>query len=221
MSPHQTHTLLAGIDWRENARLAHYRASKLAERCAVSRPALERFSQAFLGKPPQLWLDYERQIEIERRLRGGRQLKEIAFEVGYRQPSHMTRQFKETHHGISPSEWRAAVLSSAPTSMLIFLRIHLKAARPNRNEFTSLRDVRTDFLTNSESCCENESRAQRKDNSPKRKPRDSQRNLAENQTTCTYENDQNHSSHITMVSQAGRTCAEFCSHSERSRLHAF
>lgn len=32
----------------------------------------------------------------------------------YRQPSHMTRQFKESHNGISPSEWRNAIHSAVP-----------------------------------------------------------------------------------------------------------
>ena len=95
-------------DWPELGRRAHYRAAELARLCGVTRRSLERYFQARFRHAPQDSLDELRQRDLESWLRSERPLKEIAYLTGYKQPSHMTRQFKE-RHGLCPSEWRVQV----------------------------------------------------------------------------------------------------------------
>jgi AraC-like DNA-binding protein len=99
-------TLLLEIhDWPEKARQARFHASELAGQCGVSRRELERFFHDYVGQSPQRWLDERRQYELEEWLKSDLPIKELSFNLGYKQPSHLTRQFKEVH-GMTPSEWR-------------------------------------------------------------------------------------------------------------------
>lgn len=119
MNTHYVQERLSHIaDWAELGRRAHYRATELDQLCGVTRRSLERFFQMRFGKAPQECLDELRHHDLECLLRSERQLKEIAFLAGYKQPSHMTRQFKQ-RHGVSPSEWRVNVteIDSPPTTV--------------------------------------------------------------------------------------------------------
>ena len=82
--------------------------TELARLCGVTRRSLERYFQTRFRRAPQDSLDQLRQQDLESWLRSERPLKEIAYLTGYKQPSHMTRQFKE-RHGLCPSEWRVQV----------------------------------------------------------------------------------------------------------------
>jgi AraC-like DNA-binding protein len=93
-------------NWENLAGLAMYRASELARICGANQRTLERFFRARFGRPPQQWLDQARQAQVEVLLRGEKQIKEIAFIAGYKQPSHMARHFR-LNHGLSPSAWRS------------------------------------------------------------------------------------------------------------------
>ena len=96
-------------DWETLAKQADYRVSGLARIVNAGRKTLERFFRSRFGKGPQVWLDASRQREIEKLLQSELLLKEVAFAVGYKQQSHMSRQFKETHNGITPLQWRKLV----------------------------------------------------------------------------------------------------------------
>ncbi len=95
------------VDWPQKARRAHYRARELASVCNTNRRELERFFKHYVGQPPQQWLNDVRQHDVEEMLKTNMQLKEIAFLTGYKQPSHLTCQFKHAH-GMAPSHWRKA-----------------------------------------------------------------------------------------------------------------
>jgi AraC-like DNA-binding protein len=97
--------LLEIHDWPERARQARFHASELAGQCGVSRRELERFFRDYVGQSPQRWLDDRRQHELEEWLKSDLPIKELSFNLGYKQPSHLTRQFREVH-GMPPSEWR-------------------------------------------------------------------------------------------------------------------
>jgi AraC-like DNA-binding protein len=97
--------LLEIHDWPEKARQARFHASELARQCGVSRRDLERFFRDYMGQSPQRWLDDRRQRELEEWLKSDLPIKELSFNLGYKQASHLTRQFKEVH-GMTPSEWR-------------------------------------------------------------------------------------------------------------------
>ncbi len=107
MNASQPRVRLAEVrNWSEKARLANYQTAELARVCAVSSRTLERFFIASYGLSPQHWLNRLRQRDMESRLAEDIQLKKVAYLCGYKQPSHMTRQFKQAH-GMTPSEWRA------------------------------------------------------------------------------------------------------------------
>ena len=94
--------LHAICDWLKLARNARFRAACLAEACGVSLRQLERFILRTVGKTPQQWLNALRQCEAITLLKQGKPIKEITYLLGYRQPSHFSREFKRVH-GMCPS----------------------------------------------------------------------------------------------------------------------
>ena len=98
-------------NWEELAEEAGYNAKKLAERCGISLRQLERFIPRATGKPPQQWLNYLRQQKAVELIASGLSVKEASFQLGYKQLSHFSREFKR-FHGVAPSELPAADFSS-------------------------------------------------------------------------------------------------------------
>src|SRR5687767_11778611 len=98
MKKNYVHERLSAMrDWPERAKLAQYHASELAKLCHVNQKALERFFHDAYATSPQKWLERCRQMHVEQLLKSETPLKEIAFLAGYKQASHLTRHFKETH----------------------------------------------------------------------------------------------------------------------------
>lgn len=89
-------------DWPVFAREAGYRATRLAKDCGVSLRQLERFFQKKTGQTPQNWLNSLRQREAIVLVIQGKSIKEVAYDLGYKQVSHFSREFKRAH-GIAPS----------------------------------------------------------------------------------------------------------------------
>jgi AraC-like DNA-binding protein len=54
---------------------------------------------------PQQWLDHLRQSKAEKMASSGARTKEIAYQLGYKQPSHFCRQFKQSH-GLPLKAWK-------------------------------------------------------------------------------------------------------------------
>ena len=76
---------------------AGYRARDLARLCQVSPRQLERCFRRQFGRTPQEWLDELRLHEAPDMLRKRKQVKEVAFELGFLHPSHFIRKFKQIY----------------------------------------------------------------------------------------------------------------------------
>ncbi len=88
-------------DWDDLAQKANYRSSQLARLCGISHRQLERFFTQQVACSPQKWLDQQRLRRAEALLQTGRFVKEVAFELGFKDCSHFCRRFK-AEHGQSP-----------------------------------------------------------------------------------------------------------------------
>ena len=90
--------------WEELAEAAHFNAKELARLCQVSTRQLQRDFRRCLSRSPQEWLNERRILAARELLLAGRSIKWVAFELGFKQPSHFCRQFKLFHH-LTPSEF--------------------------------------------------------------------------------------------------------------------
>src|SRR4029079_17950348 len=80
--------------WEELAQAARFDANELARLCQISTRHLERQFRRRLGRPPQDWLNERRIMAATPLLLSGLPVKAVAFEVGFKQPSHFSRHFK-------------------------------------------------------------------------------------------------------------------------------
>ncbi len=96
--------------WKALAEVANYRAPGLAQQCGVSLRQLERFLPSLTGMSPQRWLNQLRLQKAVELITLGHSVKVTAYRLGYKQPSHFTRQFKR-FHGIAPTEFLARQIS--------------------------------------------------------------------------------------------------------------
>ena len=91
------------VDWEPLMAETGYSARNLAARCGYSVRSLQRFVSNRHG---QCLLDFIAGLRLERArvlLQAGYSVKETAIELGYKQPSHFCRCFKEWF-GLTPSE---------------------------------------------------------------------------------------------------------------------
>jgi AraC-like DNA-binding protein len=88
---------LDGLPWEELGAKAGYSSKRLARICYVSERQLARKFNEQFGCPPKVWLRECRLKAARGRLAGGGDLKEVAFELGFKQVSHFSRQFKERY----------------------------------------------------------------------------------------------------------------------------
>lgn len=89
-------------EWETLAQSSHYRANELASLCQVSLRTLQRHFRSEYGLTVSGWLREVRLREAYGRLIGGATVKEVAFDLGYKQLSHFSRDFK-SYFGVSPS----------------------------------------------------------------------------------------------------------------------
>ena len=90
--------------WSTLARNANYRTSKLASLCHVSVRQLERTFLVEMGRRPQDWLNEQRVLAARQLLREGRSITEVLQDLGFKQRSQFSRDFKK-YHGIPPSKF--------------------------------------------------------------------------------------------------------------------
>ena len=88
--------------WEVLAESASFRPSQLAELCQTSLRTLERHFQRNYGLTVSHWLKELRLGKAYKALLEGKAVKEVAYDHGYKQMSHFSREFKN-HFGISPS----------------------------------------------------------------------------------------------------------------------
>ena len=90
-------------DWPERARKANWCVQELAEQCRVSARTLERHIRKRFGFCPHGRLVQLRMQQAVKQLLEGFTVKETAFELGYKNPHHFSREFKN-HFGHPPSQ---------------------------------------------------------------------------------------------------------------------
>lgn len=95
---------MTGQEWEALAATAHYSARELAKLCQVSIRQMERDFRRELDRTPQNWLNEQRIRAAQKALLLGEQVKKVAYDLGFKQPSHFCRQFKSLHR-LTPSEF--------------------------------------------------------------------------------------------------------------------
>ena len=83
--------------WGELARSAGFKATKLAALAGVSLRTLQRQFRAQYGITVSEWLTEVRLSEAKHRIHAGDRVKEVALDLGYKQLSHFSREFKRAH----------------------------------------------------------------------------------------------------------------------------
>ena len=84
------------------AQMAGYEARSVAKRLGVSMRQLQRIFRAEYGCSPQQWLNEQRMNIALELLQSASTVKEVAYHLGFLQPSHFSRAFKR-RFGYSPS----------------------------------------------------------------------------------------------------------------------
>jgi AraC-like DNA-binding protein len=94
------------MDWRQIAEESAYNVALLAAKLRISRRQLERSTMKLFGKTPQAWLNEERLISAKVLLEKHRRVKFVAFQLGFKQTSHFSREFTK-RYGLSPTAFLA------------------------------------------------------------------------------------------------------------------
>jgi AraC family transcriptional regulator, exoenzyme S synthesis regulatory protein ExsA len=88
-------------EWLALAYVCSFRATLLANELRISQRQLQRVTGNIFGRSPQAWLSERRLAMAGALLKKHRSVKFVAFELGFKQASHFSREFK-SRHGISP-----------------------------------------------------------------------------------------------------------------------
>ena len=104
--PHST------MEWERLALIVEFRPRDLAKQCGVSLRTLQRLFRNRYDMALSEWLRGVRMREAYSRLRSGQRIKEVAFSLGFKQLSHLSREFKK-EFGVSPSVFRGHTFGAA------------------------------------------------------------------------------------------------------------
>jgi AraC-like DNA-binding protein len=96
-------------DWEKQAAVAKYKVKVLAKMNGVSISQLERYFAGSTGLSPLDWMTRLRQVRGLALLHQGCSVKRTAYELGYRQSSHFSREFKR-FYGVAPTDIRPTSL---------------------------------------------------------------------------------------------------------------
>ena len=105
--------------WRDLAFKCQFKASRLAALCGVSIRTLQRHFALNADVTVTVWLQSVRLDEAYTRLRAGSRVKEVAYDLGYTQLSHFSREFKKVH-GIAPTLLNGSLLPFGERILLAF-----------------------------------------------------------------------------------------------------
>ena len=90
--------------WESLALASHFRIRELARMCHVSVRTLQRHFHKLYDVTVSQWLHELRLEQARIQLATAESIKSVAYTLGYKRPSHFTRDFKE-HFGVPPSMW--------------------------------------------------------------------------------------------------------------------
>jgi len=90
--------------WPELARKAKFDVGLLSKELQVSQRQLQRYTKKLFGSSPQNWLNSQRLQQAEQLLKRSRSVKEVSRQMGFKQLSHFSREFK-LHFGLSPTHY--------------------------------------------------------------------------------------------------------------------
>jgi AraC-like DNA-binding protein len=88
--------------WDKLAGAAGYQPAALAKLCCVSLRTLQRHFRSEFGKTVSEILRDIRLSQAYERLKQGDRVKEVAFDLNFKQLSHFSREFKRAY-GVAPS----------------------------------------------------------------------------------------------------------------------
>ncbi|HXR46659.1 MAG TPA: helix-turn-helix transcriptional regulator [Candidatus Limnocylindrales bacterium] len=88
--------------WLEMAQKSNYSATLLSKKLKVSPRQLRRFTHVDFGRSPQNWLNEQRLVRAGKMLKRLRSVKAVAFQLGFKQVSHFSREFK-LQYGVAPT----------------------------------------------------------------------------------------------------------------------
>jgi transcriptional regulator GlxA family with amidase domain len=91
-------------EWEVLAEEARFNARNLARLCNVSVRQLQRVFRRRFSSSPQLWLNEQRMASARELLLAGHSVKQVTFELSFKQPSHFCRIFKSFNQ-LTPSEF--------------------------------------------------------------------------------------------------------------------
>src|SRR5687768_7475833 len=81
-------------NWPLLAQKSGYCRHRLAKNLQVSTRTLDRYFEKHLSLSAQQWLSESRLVDAYDQVMTGKPLKEISFDLGFKQPSNFTRLFK-------------------------------------------------------------------------------------------------------------------------------
>jgi len=106
-------------DWEELAAAANFKVSRLAKLCCCSVRQLERYFAQTQRQSPHEWLHEVRMQRAVELLRDKTPVKQVAYMLGYRQPSHFMHDFKR-YYGVSPRKFSNAASGVAARENVAF-----------------------------------------------------------------------------------------------------
>lgn len=96
--------------WEAMAVRSEFSPALLAKEAGVTLRTLQRFFCRRYGQTVGGWLRNLRLRMAYDRLKTAKSVKEVAYGLSYKQPSHFTRDFK-SHYGVPPSRLCSASLA--------------------------------------------------------------------------------------------------------------
>ncbi|HTG43596.1 MAG TPA: helix-turn-helix domain-containing protein [Verrucomicrobiae bacterium] len=98
--------------WQQLAKRAEFKPAKLARAVGVSLRTLQRHFRLQYQITVSEWLSSIRLQEAYHRILAGDRIKEVAFDLGYKQLSHFSREFKRCY-GVPPTLLMRSVAENA------------------------------------------------------------------------------------------------------------
>ena len=94
-------------DWKNLVKESCYNLSSIADKCNISDRHLRRYFLDKFGSTPQRWVQDQRMKEATKLLSNGMSIKEVSYELCYKQVSHFSREFKR-FYGFAPKYFSCA-----------------------------------------------------------------------------------------------------------------